>query len=189
MRRPVVPLRQVLVMGPAHQPYVPNNVRPAPAERLLMMKLEPAPLGTAPPVRRNEGASIAVALAHRTPDRRRDRAARRRGISRGNTRARPLCPGIATLLDCRQLLSDRDLDQHRQVAIWNLVPHRGGQSIQLFFQRVARRELNLVASRRQRLNDRRSGDGRRRGGRRGLGRRLGHSAWRGHRPRRRRRSK
>jgi hypothetical protein len=74
-----------------------------------------------------------------------------------------------------------DLDHRRQIAIWHLMPQLIGQPLEHILELGARRELNLVAGRRQRFDlclDLRR-DRRRRGGLSGRGRRRAANRRRG----------
>ncbi|HUH04836.1 MAG TPA: hypothetical protein VML75_22720, partial [Kofleriaceae bacterium] len=142
---------------------------------LLVMELQPAALRAAAPLIANERALIAVALAHRAPDRRRDVPRPRRWIgighaaARPSTRfavraslaqdARPVVSGVAPLLDRGELLRDGNVDQRGQIAVRNLVAHLGFEARKLGLERGVGSELDLVAIRGKRLYPRGCGRG------------------------------
>jgi hypothetical protein len=149
-------LGQVRVVSWANETKVGWAVVSAHAKRVSMVEFEAVSLGASATALVDVAAAVAVPLTHGTPDRGRDVARSRRGVSIREPLAGSARPGVTPGFDPFELLADSRLDDRGQVAVGHLGTHQGREPLELVAELNAGSELDLVAVDRQRLHDRAS---------------------------------
>lgn len=128
-------------MGATDQGDVCHAVDSAEAERVTVVKLEAPLLGTPSTAVVHVAAPVSIAVTHGTPN------------SRGDVFAADLRPPEATSLEPFEFLSDGLLEDDGEIAVLPSETHQGSQALHLVAELGASRELHLVPTWGQGLDD------------------------------------
>jgi hypothetical protein len=148
----VIELGQVAVVRATHQADVVDIRAASEPEGMPVVEFQIVTLGASSSFRVHEAALALVALVDRTPHGERDVPRRRSCRARLFPRSArlPESPGLEALPQLPDCLSH----DRREVAVRHLVSQEGPKSLEVVVQLLARRELDLVSRRRERLDDR-----------------------------------
>ncbi len=148
----VVDLGQVAVMGRTCQRHVPRRVVASKCESPPVVVLDRGPRRAAASLTVHEPAAALIPLVHFSSNRGRDVTRGGRHVGVPDSLPGSLRPPEAAALQPLELLGHGDLDHRGEVAVRGRGSHQRLQTLELLAQLGRRRELDLVASRRKRLD-------------------------------------